>query len=212
MTIMGNQAAVLNGLITMNGLQRAAVAAGCAESMSSIINGFGAIDTHKTFSNGLASLWRFLSDELARGNVADIRNSVYELEEVSCDDSNIRAYPVMVALGVFEAALRAAMKRDDCKVTQSACTLAFNASRDLDVGACQGGRVNKIGFDDELKLGPLGSAQEKLQLRLIDMAGRSSSIDEATIHDMRSMSVDFSLYLKEYLFTYANRRGWSVNA
>jgi hypothetical protein len=201
---------ITSGIAGLDKLQRASVAAACAESMSPIIVRFAQSATRRAFEQGLDAVWKSVRDGVVDSRVVPARATLNDLQESTCDDSNIPAYEVMIALSVLAYALDTIIEDDSRHWAIDACTAAADHYSGYDNVLARGNQARRINPRNPPPPGPLESLQIQIQVRLVEEAPRLSESREEAVEQMRAFATQLASELEKALPVYIERRGWNV--
>jgi hypothetical protein len=199
-------------IVGLDKFQRASVSAVCAESVSPVIARFGQPATLQAFNQGLDAAWKSVRDEAVDSRVLSVRAALDSLPESTCDDSNIPAHDVMIALGILVCTLDTIIEDDSTRAARSACTGAVNYYSGYDSVLARGMKPRIIDPRNPPPPGPLELLQIQLQVRLVEDARMLSQSREEVVKQMRASATRLASELEKALPVYIERLGWNVRS
>jgi hypothetical protein len=189
----------------------AVLAVACAETVSPVVMRFGQSKTRVAFQEGLTVCWKSVANENVDSLVRSLSESLGELPESTCDDSNLSDYEVMIAVSILADALSAVLEDDNGRATRDACTGAVNWFSGCDVVLSQDTQPKIIDPRNPLPPERLESLQIDFQFRTIKQLASVKHARDNSIEQIRSSAQELAADVNGVLPTIADRRGWDID-
>ena len=190
--------------------QQVALAGMCAASQSPVVSRFAQPVTRRAFDAGVAALWKSARDGTPDRSVGEVKASLDDLAESTCDDSNSPAYEVMVALGVLAYALNTVTETDSMAWARDACAAATNCFSGFDNVLAHGNQPQRIDPRNPPARGPLESLQVESQLRSIRGMRNVAQFHNEEVEHVQASAAQLAFELDRVLPAYAKQRGWQT--
>ena len=201
---------ITHGIEDLDKWQQVALAGMCAASVWPVVARFAHPATRRAFDQGLNAVWKSARDAAPDVSVVAARALLDDLAESTCDDSNVPAYEVMVALGVLAYALNAVVDADSTCWAQDACTAATSHYSGFDNVLAQGNQPRRIDPRNPPARARLESLQVQSQLRSITAMRNVSQVPSGIVEQMQASAAQLASELDRVVPAYAKQRSWGM--
>lgn len=197
------------GIGALDRWQRVAIATMCAQSVLPVITRFAQPSSRQAFKQGLDSAWRSAEQKALDSRALETRATLSDLPESKCDDSNMPAYEVMIALSVLAYTLYAMIEDNSAHWVVDACTAAADHYSGYDTVLASGNRPRRIDPRNPPPPGRFQTLQIQAQIRSIEIMQNIGGTNSEAIEQVHALAVQLSSESEGILGAVAEKRGWT---